>query len=228
VGDVAIVTAMYGGSDVVRQQAPQDIDVDWICFTGEADLTAPGWKVFVAPGDRAQHPCMSAKVFKTRPGSFVPHRYVVWIDANMEVTAPSFARESLEAVHDGVAVWTHPRRHCIYEEAEASIGAESQGGKYASLPIREQVAHYRSQGYPEQGGLYACGTVAWDLSDDRAAVLGAAWMAECERWTFQDQLSFPVVCARHNVSPGLFPLPQIQRSRNGWLENDWLRIHPHL
>lgn len=227
VARAVVVTASYGGTDtLLHPQAPQDIPVDWICFTDQPDLEAPPpWKVIHAP-PRFDHPCLAAKVHKTTPAVDCPD--VVWIDASMEVTSQSFVRQALAARHDGVAVFAHPRRRCIYTEAQASLGAEGQGGKYASQPLLEQVAHYRTQGHPERAGLYACGTVAWDLSDPRAVELGRRWLAECERWSWQDQLSFPVICRRLGITPGVFPIRQIERSvRNVGLSNRWLTIHEH-
>lgn len=154
-------------------------------------------------------------------------RHVIWIDANMQVTAASFAREAVAAVGDGVAVWKHPERSCIYEEAVASLRLAP--AKYGHLPILEQVASYHREGHPVDGGLYATGTIVWDTNDRRVRRLGADWLAECRRWTYQDQLSFPVVCRRLGVTPGMFPVGQVT-SRGGrkLLHNRWLRIHPHL
>lgn len=224
---VAVVTALYGGYDRLRPQVAQDTEAEWIVFTDDPELAAPApWRVMVSP-PAYEHPCMAAKVHKCCPG--VEQTDVIWIDANMQVTSRSFAREALAARRDGMAVWRHPRRDCIYDEAEASLGAEAQGGKYAELPIIEQVEHYSTEGHPAHGGLFACGTIAWDLTDLLALKIGAEWLAECERWTYQDQLSLPVVCRRAGVTPGLFPVHQIERRhRRGWLENRWMRIHPHL
>lgn len=225
--DVAIVTAMYGDYDVIRPQAAQDIDVEWICVTDDPLLDAPApWRVVVEAG-HYEHPCMSAKLYKMRPGAVVDRKHAIWIDANMEVTSASFAREALSCINDGVAVWSHPHRDCIYEEADVCIGPRAVGGKYSALPIPAQAAHYRREGHPEHGALFACGAIAWDLRD--SAELGRDWLAECERWGYQDQISFPVVCRRLGVRPGIFPHP-IERARlvDGVVGNDWMRIHLHI
>jgi hypothetical protein len=221
-----VVTACYGGVDtVLRRPATQDIPVDWVCFTDQPDLAVPApWQVVHAP-PRFAHPGLAAKVHKTTPT--VDATDVVWIDASIEVTSRSFVRAALAARHDGIATFKHPRRQCIYDEAEASLGSEAQGGKYADQPLLDQVAAYRAEGHPEHGGLYACGVVAWDLANPRAVELGRQWLAECERWSWQDQLSFPVVCRRLGITPGVFPVRQIERHGRGFLANRWLRIHGH-
>lgn len=225
---IAVITATFGGYDVPQPQAAQDLDVkDWICFTDDPSLAAPEpWRVELEDGAGA-HPNLAAKRFKLLPP--VPHKYAVWIDANMEITSPTFVADVLACMHDGIAVYLHPRRRCIYDEAEASLGSEGQNGRYAHLPIREQVAHYRAGGHPVNGGLYGCGTIAWDLTDQRAQALGRAWMDECERWGYQDQLSFPVVCRRLGIVPGTFPFKQIERRycTPNFIANRCQRIHPH-
>lgn len=213
----AVVTANFGSYDRPRAPKPQDTECEWICFTDDPALEAPGWRVLMVR-PRYEHPNMAAKVFKMESWA-----RTVWIDANIEVTSSSFVREALASARDGLALYQHPRRDCIYAEAEASLGNESQGGRYDELPIADQVASYRAEGHPAHGGLYACGIIAWEGSD-----IGEAWLRECERWGYQDQISFPVVCRRAGIRPGLFDHPQIERRRRGWLENRWLRIHPHL
>ena len=234
-----ILTAMLGGTDVIRPPVTQDIDVDWICVTDDPELPvpAPFRRVVVRPEavfDRRQgrwyDPALSAKRFKLMPWTIVDADYVLWIDANMEVTSPGFAREALACPRNGIALFLHPRRRCIYDESEVSLGTPWRPGRYRGLPIREQVAHYRADGHPQQGGLYASGVIAWDLTDPRARTLGEEWMTEVERWTVQCQLSLPVVLRHLGIEPGRFPGPQAesQYSGSGYRGNRWLRIWPHL
>jgi hypothetical protein len=224
--NVHIYTANFGGYDRIRSQVEQDIDVSWSCFTDLAVEAPHPWRTEVVE-PRYTHPNLAAKWWKTHPPDA---DFAIWIDANMRVTSSSFAREAIASVRDGLAIWKHPRRDCIYDEAEASLGQESQGGRYDGLPIREQISAYRAEGYPEHAGLYACGTIVW--TPDAAATIGCDWMQECERWTYQDQLSFPVVCWRRGVTPGPFPLSQVERRYssllfigNRWLKIDWKRAH---
>lgn len=217
---VTVVTATYGGFDAPLAQVEQDSEVRWLCYTDDPKLeVVEPWDKVIEP-PRFKHPCLAAKVHKMLPDSHPS----IWVDANIEITSPSFAREALGAVNDGLALYRHPRRDCIYEEAEASLGSEAQNGKYAHLPLLEQVDSYRAGRHPEHGGLFACGIIAWDHPDPR---LGPLWLAECSRWSYQDQLSFPVVTRRLGITPGVFDHPQIER-RRPVLSNRWLSIHPHL
>lgn len=249
---VSIYTANMGGhDDPPRRQAPQDVEVDWWYITDDPSVDpGPPWRVLRADGLYGD-PNLDAKWWKCHPITAGDH--AIWIDANMEITSPSFAREAVEALYprrtvaatvpatvtwdDGtrvnvapdpvLAVWQHPRRDCIYDEARATIGPERQGDKYDDAALLAQVDRYRAEGHPEHAGLYACGTVVWTPD---AWPVGRAWMDECVEWTPQDQLSFPVVCRRLGVEPAVFPIGQIDQRLSRarpWLANRWLRIHPH-
>jgi len=220
---VVIYSASAGGYDWCRPQAQQDIDVDWVFLTDHDIDHAEPWTVRPLPPWPGRHPRMVAKRPRMRPREHFPeHDVAIWIDANMVVHNPAFAREAIASMRHGMAIWRHPQRRCIYDEAAASLKLAPR--KYGDQPILAQVEHYRAQGHPEKAGLYAAGTIAWDLHDDRIDALGAAWLAECDRWSYQDQLSLPYVARRMGIRPGRFPHRQIGARA---LRNPWLSIEPH-
>lgn len=225
-----VVTATYGGYDPhLYVPVEQDIPTEWVCFTDTPSSAPAPWRMIYEPPRWGDDPRMSAKVHKMMPE--VGCNDVVWVDASHEITSPSFVREALASRHHGVAAFRHPRRDCVYAEIEALLGSENQGGLYFSRPLRDQADAYQTEGHPQSAGLFACGTVAWDLSDERARELGKLWLEETEKWSHQDQVEFPVVCRRLGVKPGTFPLAQLdQRLGRGkrYFANRWLRIHPHV
>ena len=201
---MTIYTALYGAYDDLPEPVPQDVEVDWVCFTDTADVASPTWRVVVDP-PRYEHPRMAAKVHKMLPSEVLDDaRWAVWVDANVLVDNPAFAREAVSAAaaHDvGVTTFRHPQRDCIYEEAAECASL----AKCAGMPVREQVAAYRQEGYPAHGGLFGCRSIVWDTTSATAKELGHRWLKECERWTYRDQLSFPVVARRLGIEPGLLP-----------------------
>lgn len=243
--DVVVYTANFGGYDHTVAQQPQDVDVDWLFLTDGIALpdrsldSRMRWRV--EPVEPEGHPNQAAKRYKAQPPwELGDWTHAIWIDANMEVTSPSFVREAIAAVNDGVAIWQHPRRECLYDEVLYSRpgGKESQGDRYANLDLDGQAAAYRAEGYPAKNGLVASGTIVW--TRPASEKLGRAWLDEIERWGFHDQIAFPVVAWRLGLRPGLFPIPQIERrfttmlsprqrltGEPSYLGNRWLRIHPH-
>jgi hypothetical protein len=91
--------------------------------------------------------------------------------------------------------------------------------KYHNLPLHDQVATYRAEGYPEHHGLMACTVIARHFNDDRLECINEAWWQENLRWTYQDQLSLPVVLWRQGLAYDAVEM-------NLW-NNDWFTWAPH-
>lgn len=211
---VACYTAVMGGYDDLPSH-PDIPGVEFVAFTDRA-IETDQWNVrVVVPGHG--HPRDAAKLYKVFPHRYLPeHEYTIWIDGSHEILTADFAAHCLAGVGDsGMAVYEHPWRDCIYPEAEASL----QLPKYQGLPIQEQVDSYRADGHPEKWGLFATGTIARRNISGVQALMDA-WAHELDRWTYQDQLSLPVVCRRLGVRPDTFPCHQV-------FGNQWTRIHPH-
>jgi hypothetical protein len=212
---VACYTAVAGGYDDLLPH-PEIDGVDFVAFA-DREVEPNGWEVRVRPPIPGQHPRMWAKVFKVFPHDFLPeHDASVWIDASHEILSPHFVDSALAAVDEsGIALYTHPWRDCIYDEADASVVLQ----KYNGQPVLEQVAAYRAEGHPEHYGLWAAGTIA-RRHTPAVGVLMRAWWDEINRWTYQDQLSLPVVCRRHEITPASFPCHQV-------FGNQWTAIRAH-
>lgn len=230
---VCVYTAIAGCYDELRPHV--DIPgVDFVAFIDRLDYDdVPGWDIVPFPRswpypDSAfgADPRLQAKWFKivapVRSTDLGPwtnalwgYEYTIWIDGSHEVTNPAFVDEALADLGpDGFALHGHPHWDCIYQEAQAAMGL----AKYAGQPIRQQVDHYRAEGFPEHAGIWACGSMARARSD-RLDELMLAWWAEIERWTVEDQISLPVVCRRLGVEPHMWPYWQID-----WR---WFRFHAH-
>lgn len=203
--DVIVYSAIYGGYDPVLYPAPRIGGVDYVCFTDDPDLSGDGWTVLVEERPEP-HPRMRAKWFKIHPHLVFPDaERTLWLDGSHKILdAAGIFRSLLCAQDTGIAAHHHPRR-CVYAEAEASMGFE----KYASLSPStvEQAEHYRQAGFPANAGLWALGSIARVRSDRLDAAM-EDWWRECVEWTYQDQVSFPVVMRRHGIEVATFPWPQ--------------------
>lgn len=213
---IAVYTSVYGGYDWLKSQ-PKIPGVDYVCFTDNADLRGDPWRIVVRPPPRYEHPRLSAKYFKMLSHRVLrEYRYTVWIDGSVTIRDQGFPEALLSYAEDsGFALFRHPDRSCIYDEAEYSIAMP----KYRGQSINEQVSYYESQGYPRKNGLFAGGLLARDSSRRRVRRLCRHWLRENVRWTYQDQLSLPYVFWKHGFTPGVFP-------HNLW-DNPWFEISDH-
>jgi Protein of unknown function (DUF616) len=209
----AVYTSVMGqyGELLAHPEIP---GVDWIAFV-DTPMERADWETRVLRPD--PNPRLAAKRFKMLPHVYLEdHAQTIWIDGTVQITSPSFVDEALACVGEsGIALWRHPERDCAYQETIVS----AQMPKYANLPIYAQAAHYRAQGFPPHYGLWACGIMARRTAEPSVAKLGEMWLAEVERWSIQDQISFPWVLRELGIVPGEFPA--------GLYANPWLRITAH-
>jgi hypothetical protein len=218
---VAIYTAVFGDYDDLPSH-PDIPGVDFIAFTDSTRHAESGsWNIHLL--QTAEHPRMAAKRFKVLPHVYLPgYEHTIWVDSSHGILTDQFADLCLAAIDDtGIAAYDHPWRRCIYDEAQASTGMP----KYEGLPFFEQVDSYHDEGHPPNWGLWATGTLA-RRNTPAVAELMEAWMAEIDKWTYQDQLSFPVVCRRQGIRPASFPLPQVVQGPHPF-GNTWTTIRPH-
>jgi len=229
---ICIYTAVFGGYDPLRSAVKQSLPTDFVCFTDRIGIgRSKPWIVRRSIAKPSMSPRMQAKWFKMHAHKLFPngaplvsfwpfkHRrydFTIWIDASLEVTSPTFAAEVISQVgSSGLAVFPHPDRDCIFDEAVAS----SHWAKYKGQNLSEQAAAYRAEGYPAHNGLVAAGILVRDVNAPNLPGLDEAWWEENLRWTYQDQLSLPVVWWRAGQRFSVI--------NAGLWTNSWFRYHPH-
>jgi len=233
-----IYTAIFGNYDELKQPAVQDADCDFICFTDQRLPARVGaWNVVHVKTRAGMHPRMQAKRFKLlshevfhdgrlafkyrlRRGAWsLRNRYTcsIWVDGSLAIKGKSFARDLAAAAADvGWAMFRHPHRDCIFEEAAVSATME----KYRGLPIFEQVEAYRRGGVIEHGGLFSCTVIArQEPLSDLVRRVKELWWKENVKWTYQDQLSLPYVLKNTGTTVGIIP-------GNRW-KNQWFDFIAH-
>lgn len=212
---VAVYTAITGGYNDL-QPVPTIPGVDCIAYVeGAAPHHRDGWEVRPAWAS-ARHPRRAAKLYKLFPHLVLPtHDATIWIDGTVALHVPEFVDLALRVAEpSGLALWRHPERGCIYQEAVVSVTMD----KYADEPIMAQAGHYQDQGHPVDAGLWACGILArWHRPE--VETLCGMWADEVDRWSVQDQLSFPVVARRLGFTPDALPA--------ALYDNPWLTVTGH-
>jgi hypothetical protein len=235
-GHVCVYTAIFGDYDELKPIPEQDVACDCVCFTDNPLVRNPGkWRIIHAPVLLDQHPRIRARFFKilhdrvfkearlADPTSLLQRffrgrtRYdrTIWIDGSIQIKSSAFAREFTDYIGpSGWSMFIHPNRNCIYTEAEVS----KTMAKYFDQPIDEQIEAYRTEGYPVENGLVATGLIARSTSADLTAI-NEGWWNENIRWSYQDQLSLPLVLWR--LGRRYDPV-----QKNLWT-NEWFDWIPH-
>jgi len=180
---VAVVTALYGAYDPLKDQPPQDMAADWICVTDNPEVSADPWRIVHEPRPH-MHPRLAAKVPKCRPDLYTDADVIIWLDASFLATEEWFVRWCVDQLGAAdIAQIRHPHRDNITLEASASIRLD----KYRGQMCRQQVDHYLAAGNVRPG-LWCTG-FAVRRNTPEVAAFGDRWLLEQVRWTYQDQLS---------------------------------------
>ena len=180
-----VYSAIYGDYDKPKALPLKEKP---ILFTDTSEST--DWEVRKVFREE-EHPRMKAKYFKCMPHQVLDCDISIWIDGSATIKSPYFREWCMEKLGDNdIALFRHPDRDCIYDEANVSRGM----AKYRGLPILEQVMEYKRGGYPVHGGLWAC-TMLIRRHNDKVKKFNKLWWRHNNKYTYQDQLSFPI-CAR--------------------------------
>lgn len=232
--DAAVITGIFDGYDTVKPICPQvmrifgydvEMKVDWVLVTDNPALLTEaepgalaGWRVVENP-QPGLHRNVAAKYPKFHPRAHTRALLTAWIDGSYRITSPRFLAEAGEYA-EPLAQFAHPWRDCLFDEAAFSATLP----KYAGQDLARQAAEYREAGMPEHWGLWATGVIIRNCNYYRDALsdFSAAWMAEVQRHTFQDQVSQPYVLRRYQLRPSALPGDHIS---NPWLKYEGSARH---
>lgn len=214
--NIAVYTTIFGNYDNHKPWPKQNVKAKYYIITDNPAINADGWETIVVDYPRHDlNPRMRAKFFKMFPwevADMAQTNISVYVDASIQVESEHFIDYCIRNLTADMLLYKHPQRNCIYKEAEASMELV----KYQTEPIKQQVNFYK-QFFPANAGLYACGVMVRKHTETVKTIM-SAWWWENIKYSYQDQLSFPVVCAMHNFKPATFKENQY---RNEYFKVKW-------
>ena len=209
----AVYTAIFGGYDKLKPAPVTPEGVDRICFTDDAGMAAPGWEMRVEQPQHS-HPCLAAKFYKALSHRVFPdHDETLWIDGSFRAMSDGCVPEVFAYLDTHpLAVFAHPVRSSIHDEAQASVVLQS---RYATQPLLDQVESYCRGGYAHTCGLFATGLLARKHTAPVTRFNERWWEENCRR-SYQDQLSFPFLLDEIGLTPAIFPYAQGDNPWGRW------------
>ena len=180
---LAVYTANFGGKDVL-QPVNKEPGVDYFYFTDSVNNVDPEWtKIFVFPF--ADSPRRTARWFKANSHIlFREYDYTIWVDTRIRLLRP--IQDYIDLLGDNhIATKKHPKRDCIYEEAEKCI--EYKLDKESI--IKDQIKQIKYTNYPEHNGLAETGLLIRDNSET-VKQFNTLWATTLIGNSLRDQLSF--------------------------------------
>ena len=211
--DLVVYTVVTGAYDILRPSK-------WpaICLTDGTAAASEGWEmrkvemVGANPQQASRYPKILAHLF------FPDTEYTLYVDGNFDLFQDP-QKVVAEYLQNGdMALFAHPQRACVYEEAAATIKL----GKAGREVIERQVAFYRKEGLPARATLAACALII-RRNTPMIQEFCKQWWVEYMRFpenAHNDQLSFGYVQwmlgVKYDIIPGnIFKGTRVCRKRIG-------------
>lgn len=196
---VVVYTSITGNYDDLNEPLFLSDDIEYVCFTNNKSLKSPIWNIEYITDNQLDNMHLAKKV-KLFPDEFLSeYETSVWVDGKFQVQ--SDIREYIMKYQrfEPMLCFPHFSRSCIYEEAGRCI-ADGVGVKN---DIIHQIACYEREGYPIDNGLYEMGCIVRNHNDDMVKRVMSSWWEEIQKYSYRDQISFPVVCWRNDFKPDI-------------------------
>lgn len=192
-----IISAIFGGSDTIREPVPQSCDCTFIMFTDNPLLKSTRWLINSNNCFPGRPPLYTAKYFKLQAWRRVPllqqFDRIIWVDGSIQIMHHGFTKTFFD---NPMTFIKHPWRDCIYSEANRGKDLI----KYDHKTTDAQIQSYRNVKYPEHNGLL-CGTVFGFHRTRATNKVMNDWWKQCTEFTMQDQISLPYALWKNQYSP---------------------------
>lgn len=200
-----VYTVLVGDYEhILEQDCPNSSGIDFICFTDNKDLTSSSWKIVKIDTLKLDPPRESRRY------KILPHLYLsdyeesIYIDNKVKLLQdPEFIFDTYlpNSSYDFVC-FKHPRRDCLYAEAERVIILDYDDERR----VREQIAAYKRAGYPEGNGLISGCFLLRRHGATKVRQCMEEWFENVLGYSKRDQISFNFVAWRQNLQFTTLPL----------------------
>ncbi|MFW5885301.1 MAG: glycosyltransferase domain-containing protein [Patescibacteria group bacterium] len=193
---IVIYTAIFGDKDDLIEPDFKVEGCDFVCFTDNPNLKSDFFEVRRLKPE-FEDPTLNARKCKLLSTYYLPdYKYSVWIDGNLKLKKDNI-KQLIEQylAKDDIALFRHPERDCVYEEAEACI----YYNKEDPSRIRKQVDCYRKKGYPKKNGLVMTSILFRKNQSKKIKKLNEEWWRELRKRSKRDQLSFNYVAWKNKL-----------------------------
>lgn len=197
-----IYTANVGNYDIIKSISRVRPGYRYVCYTDNQAARSDFWEIRNL--DSIAQDCPGA-VLKSRYIKFFPHKlfpeekHSLYLDCNIDIVDDQVYQKIETLISDGslFSLARHFKRNCVYDE----IVACAEQRKDLPENLRKMEEFLRSQGYPEQRGLYSCGVLFRDHASPLVQRLMSEWWEMFSTLSRRDQLSLPYLLDKHQLEP---------------------------
>ncbi len=196
---IAILTALSGTREKLHDPKTVFSNADYFAFV-DTPQEAKSWQqkpLLHFSNDSKYAGRRNAKIYKIMPHLFLPdYQFYFWVDVSHEVIMnPDLIIENYMKDSE-IAVFKHTQRNCAYNEAVVinDLGYDHKDN------VDRQIAFYRSQGFPDNYGLYEL-PVSIRKNTPQTQLFNLMWWDQISRYSSRDQISFPFCLWKTGIVP---------------------------
>lgn len=197
--NIAIYTAIFKNYDKLNKLPL--IDADKFCFTDNKNIIQDSWNTLQINARNDLNPIKRNRWFKLFPykiNDLKDYDITIYIDGNCSIISNNFIDYCIKNLKSDILIYKHNLRNCIYKEI-----VECKRCRKFKENYRTQLNDYRKI-YPINNGLYWCGCLIRRNSKVNEKI-SELWWEHLNKYTFRDQVSFPVVLYKLGIHPSIFP-----------------------
>jgi hypothetical protein len=180
--DITVLTSITAGKDHLRDDQSTGGAI-FIAYVSE-DHRSEVWEQRPAY-DRFRSARRNSRVPKILSHQFCDTEYSIWLDGNIALRVDPVRLVEMWLGDYDFAVFRHPERNCIYEEAINCIGYGADDPEV----IERQVRKYANDGYAKNLGLAEANVIIRRHSNHVIEFNNAWWTEYCAHCV-RDQISF--------------------------------------
>lgn len=194
-----IYTCITGNYDELQKPEVVTPGWDYIVFTDDPKLNAPGWRKIIIKTNKPIYKGLEAPKIQRRV-KILAHEYLpdydlsIWIDGNIliKTNLDDFVAKNL---HKGniLALMTHDQRKCIYEEGRVCAKLRKDNHHL----INKQMEWLKKQKMPKDQGMVQTGLQIRLHNDPKLVDFNNRWFEIVKEFSKRDQLSFNFVMWKH-------------------------------
>ncbi len=218
-GKITVLTSITGNKDSLVEEQPKG---DYLAYLSNLKLSET-WQTKLAPAiykdDRR-----NSRLPKMLPHLYCDSEYSIWIDGNETLLKPPTEIIDLLLRDHDIALFKHPVRDCIYDEALRCAKAKLDDPEV----IIEQVTRYEKEGYAKHKGLFECGFIV-RRHTKKVVEFNNMWHAEYSRGSCRDQISFAYVADKVGLRINAIDAPwYLDESNINVQRGGLIKMVPHL
>lgn len=197
---IVVYTCITGAYDNLLEPYIKCDNIDFILYTDNENLTSENWIIKKIPKEISKKytNIYINRYFKMHPHEFFKeYDFAIYIDGNVKVM--SDLTDLIYSINSktGISMHRHQFRNCIYNEIEAC--KLKKKGNYKKM--KNQIEHYREEGFPKEFGMLEATIIVSDMNNNTAKkILGEWWDEFISTESMRDQISLHYIIWKNGLN----------------------------